>query len=147
MPQIRLDNCKNCGVKIDETNSVYNKHSRLNSCKACYNKYKRRVNKENYQKHVDEVKQYHFSYHLKNRYKIDADEYTWKLERQLHGCAICKLPFNEERRVVIDHNHTTDGVRDFLCQRCNTILGHVENNEELVSECIEYLKRHAVRTA
>ena len=124
-----------------------NRAYRLNSCRDCYNKYKRRVNTNNYQKHVDEVKQYHYKYHLKNRYGLDEDDFAHKIETQLHGCAICKLPFNEERKVVVDHDHSTNVVRDLLCQKCNIILGHVEDDEELISECVEYLKRHAIRVA
>jgi hypothetical protein len=147
MPQRLLDNCKNCNVKLDESNFVFTKTSRLNSCRACYNKYKRRVNTANYQEHVKENKEYHRKYSLKRLYNIDPYEYKFKLECQLGGCAICKLPFNEERKVAVDHDHTTGQTRDLLCYRCNNILGLCNDNELLLSYAVDYLKRHERKTA
>lgn len=143
MPQKLLDNCKNCDVKLDESNRAY----RLNSCRACYNKYKRRVNTANYQEHVKENKDYHMKYSLKRNYNMTKFEYDVKLVNQMFGCAICKQPFNYERKAGVDHNHQTNVVRDLLCYRCNTALGLVNDDEDILINMIEYLKRHARQTA
>lgn len=137
-----LDNCKNCGVKLDETNYVYSKTSRLNTCRDCYNKYKRRVNTANYQEHVKENKDYHRRYSLKRHYGITEHEYNVKLVNQMFGCAICKQPFNYERKAGVDHDHETNAVRDLLCYRCNNILGMVNDDEDLLWKVMEYLKKH-----
>lgn len=147
MAQQLLDNCKNCDIKLDETNFVYTKFSRLNSCRACYNKYKRRVNTANYQKHVQENKDYHQKYSLKRRYNLEKHEYDFRIALQLNGCAICKQPFSEERRIAVDHDHRTNVVRDLLCYRCNNVLGLVNDDELLLFDMMDYLKRHARQTA
>lgn len=147
MPQKLLDNCKNCGIKLDESNFVYSKFSRLNSCRSCYNKYKRRVNKANYQEHVSQNKDYHKFYHIEKRYGLTENQYRTKLNLQLNGCAICKLPFGEDRKIGIDHDHKTNEVRDLLCYRCNNILGLLNDDVDLIWSILEYLKRHERRTA
>lgn len=140
MPQRSLPNCKNCGVEITSENSVYAKTSRLNTCRECYNKYKRRVNKANYQEHVAQVQEYH-KFH---RYKMTRAQYDYKLMMQLGGCAICKQPLE---KITIDHDHRTNQVRDLLCYRCNNVLGLVNDDEGLLLDMMDYLKRHARRTA
>jgi hypothetical protein len=51
-------------------------------------------------------------------------------------CAICKLP----KRLVTDHNHTTNKVRGRLCNNCNTALGKFGDGPELLIRALEYLK-------
>jgi len=105
------------------------------------------VNTANYQKHVTEVKDYHKRYHIQRRYNIKPLEFDMRLANQLGGCAICKQPFEDENKIVIDHDHRTGIVRDLLCYRCNNALGQINDSEDLLIEMIEYLKRHGRKTA
>jgi Recombination endonuclease VII len=137
MAQISKPNCTSCEVLLDPLNSVYTRTGRLNICKPCYNANKRRVNHE--PKHIARIKEWHKNYHLENRYGISQEDLQRRLDLQLGGCAICKQPFE---KFAVDHDHKTNATRDLLCYRCNTILGLVNDDEDLLIDCIEYLKRH-----
>lgn len=52
-------------------------------------------------------------------------------------CPICL----KEKKLVVDHCHTSGLVRDFICYNCNTVLGHIENPDKL-KRIVEYLTRH-----
>lgn len=41
----------------------------------------------------------------------------------------------------IDHDHATDEVRGILCAPCNTFVGQVEKNADLLSKIQVYLRR------
>jgi recombination endonuclease VII len=49
-------------------------------------------------------------------------------------CGIC-----EEKSTVIDHDHLTGKVRGGLCRRCNSGLGMLRDNVELLKRAIAYL--------
>lgn len=84
----------------------------------------------------------------KYRYGVSEEDYSRMFQEQDGLCAICKRP---ERRVrngkiqslSIDHNHETGKVRQLLCDDCNTALGRVEENLDILKAMIEYLGRHS----
>lgn|SRR5690348_2977545 len=85
--------------------------------------------------------------HLRNAYGMTLEEYNKKCDAQQNRCAIC----GQEETIVIhgtlcnlsvDHNHATNVNRDLLCRRCNTIIGHANDNIELLVAASEYLRRH-----
>lgn len=52
---------------------------------------------------------------------VTDEEYAAMLERQGGGCAICGAT-PKTRRLHVDHDHRTGGVRGLLCHRCNRAL-------------------------
>jgi heterodisulfide reductase subunit A-like polyferredoxin len=86
-------------------------------------------------------------HNLKKRHNMTPEEYAKKAELQFNGCAICKQPCKTGRNLAIDHDHKTNVVRDLLCQRCNVVLGLVNDDESLLFDMMDYLKRHQVRIA
>jgi len=58
-------------------------------------------------------------------------------EDQDHKCYCCGT---DNKRLVVDHNHSTNKVRKLLCDRCNYIAGAIE--DEKYKAVLEYLKEH-----
>lgn len=80
---------------------------------------------------------------LKKRFGITLEQYQKMNELQLGGCAICKQPCKTGRDLTVDHDHKTGEVRNLLCARCNTVLGFVNDDEELLFNLMDYLKKHS----
>ena len=79
---------------------------------------------------------------LKSIYGINIEEYNRLFKEQNGGCAICNNPNVNDRRLCVDHSHITGKVRGLLCHRCNSALGLVAENVEILHSCINYLGRH-----
>ena len=85
---------------------------------------------------------------LKCRYGITVEEYNKLFERQGGKCAICQIATrayvsgNGTTHLHVDHDHGTGRVRGLLCNRCNMVLGFLnDGNEEVIGRIISYLKK------
>jgi hypothetical protein len=85
-----------------------------------------------------------------NAYNTTVERLTQMYENQNGKCAIClkdiKLyghPSRTEttRRAVIDHDHSTNEIRDLLCNNCNTLIGFAEENDQTLQNAIRYLSK------
>ena len=112
------------------------------TCKSC----QRNQNRAWQQNHREHRRKYDKEYYTKNREKIKitkrAQHHHISIEELKEilskGCAICGSFF----QLQIDHNHKTRKIRKALCRRCNLVLGHVENNVEIIFRLIQYLKEN-----
>lgn len=116
-------------------------------------KNKDRINqqrKEYYAKNKERIKelkkqqynpQKHKDARLKKQYGITLEEYEQKLIAQKYKCACCGTHVDEikttnnqfgSKNLVVDHCHTTGNVRDLLCNRCNTVIGMVNEDEQVL---------------
>lgn len=91
---------------------------------------------------------YHKSFTLKRRYGITLDQYNEMLSAQDGVCDICAKPEANEIKgsvvsLAVDHDHTTGAVRALLCSACNTALGLFNDDQELLTKAVAYLKRHS----
>jgi len=132
------DKCKDCGQELTQFNGVIKQHHLQTRCKICH---KKSVN--DYQSRQSEARKNNY---IKWKFGIKPDEYQEKFNLQLGGCAICKQP-PKDRRLAVDHSHKTNQIRDLLCVKCNAVLGLINDDEELLFACIEYLKRHELKNA
>jgi len=76
---------------------------------------------------------------LKSRFGLSKQEYMDILDSQGGVCYICeRKPVN--RRLAVDHDHSTGNVRGLLCKGCNRdILGHLRDDPAALQRAIDYL--------
>jgi len=83
---------------------------------------------------------------LQKMYGISLTEYNTMLSSQEHKCAICgKHQDSFSKRLFVDHCHTTGVVRGLLCHKCNSGLGHFEDNVYNMQKAIDYLKNGVIQ--
>lgn len=87
------------------------------------------------------------NYVLLKAYNLSFEEYNKMSEAQGHVCAICGQPETLTIRgkvatLSVDHCHHNNHVRQLLCNVCNTTLGKVKENIEVLQKMIDYLKHH-----
>lgn len=86
---------------------------------------------------------------LLRNFGITLIQYAEMFKAQDGKCAICKKPETAKDRVgnprplCVDHCHKTGNVRQLLCNRCNHMLGLVDDDISFLESAIAYLKAHA----
>ena len=79
---------------------------------------------------------------LKHNFNMTLEEYDTLLATQKNSCAICnKTPEENKKRLAVDHCHKTNKIRGLLCSLCNTALGALKDDIELLDKAKEYLLR------
>ena len=73
----------------------------------------------------------------RNRWASRKNHYADMLETQDCKCLICGL---ESQKLYIDHDHVTDKIRGLLCRDCNLMLGHAQDNPDILREAANYLE-------
>lgn len=74
------------------------------------------------------------------RYGLSMDDYESILAKQKGICAICGTPPGK-RPLSVDHCHDTGAVRGLLCHACNTGIGFLKDNTDLLKKAIKYLNK------
>lgn len=69
-------------------------------------------------------------------YRMSNDDFNSMLVKQDYKCKIC----SSTRKLVVDHCHLTNKVRGLLCYKCNTGLGLFNDNPDLISKALLYIK-------
>ena len=85
--------------------------------------------------------QYYKTSHRRKYYNLEPEEYERLLTESNNLCVICLSP-PKNKSLHIDHNHKTGKVRGLLCHGCNTALGLMKDNIDILTKAIEYLKEH-----
>ena len=70
------------------------------------------------------------------------EEYDLALIFQGNRCKICGRLGTRDRPLHADHNHSTGSTRSLLCGQCNSALGLLDDNPELIRRCAIYLEGH-----
>ena len=133
------DNCKDCKQILTLDNCVFKGTHLQVRCKTCFNAHGN--------SQPSRSKEARHEQWLDWKFGLSKLEYDTKLINQFGGCAICKQPCETRTNLAVDHDHSTNAVRDLLCHRCNTVLGMVNDDELLLMDMMDYLKRHARKTA
>lgn len=83
-------------------------------------------------------------YEYRKKYGITLAEYYEMLEDQAYKCYICGVGQDEvTKKLSVDHHHDTGKVRKLLCVSCNTALGHVKENIDIMKKMIDYVEEHS----
>ncbi|MFC5834657.1 endonuclease domain-containing protein [Nonomuraea insulae] len=116
----------------------------MSRCKACEAERARKWVKDN-PEHARETRR---RYALFKTYGLMPDAYWRLLQKQGGVCAICgQGEPNEPGRarsmfyLAVDHCHKTGEVRGLLCRKCNSAIGLLNDDPELLIRAISYLQR------
>lgn len=76
---------------------------------------------------------------IKKKYGLTPEQYNTMLCKQNYACNICRKP-TSRKKLAVDHNHKTGKVRGLLCVKCNTLLGFVYDDINILKRAIKHLK-------
>ena len=78
---------------------------------------------------------------LRSKFGIGLAEYLGMVEAQAGKCRLCgREESTRQRRLAVDHCHSTGKVRGLLCHHCNTGLGNFMDDAGLLRRAILYLE-------
>jgi len=61
-------------------------------------------------------------------------------EKQKGCCKICNIHQSKTlKNLFVDHNHETGEVRALLCHNCNTAIGLIKEDTNVLASAIKYL--------
>lgn len=138
--------CYKCKLEKEISSFRHRKYKRkfglkinvLNICKKCEqvdNLIWVRNNK-------DRRKELTFQKDLKKNFNITPEIYREMLKSQDNRCATCPaITSISGRRLAVDHCHTTKKIRGLLCNECNTALGLLKEDENIIDNLKSYLLR------
>jgi hypothetical protein len=75
-------------------------------------------------------------HYAKKQYNLSLEEYDKLREQRI--CDVCKT---EHDKLNIDHCHKSGRVRGVLCKNCNIGLGMFKDQEAILRQACDYLKR------
>lgn len=131
---MRIKVCANCKKKKSISNFGKNKRTKDGYhyyCKLCRSKRNAKSWPQQKKRHKDK--------RLQRMYGITLDDYNDMFEQQKGVCKICGM-VGKRKGLAVDHRHSDGKVRGLLCVQCNTLLGRIERNSDLISNILEYLK-------
>ena len=93
----------------------------------------------------EKMRGYYRTHDLKRHYGLTPAQYDAMFAVQGGVSAICSAPpkDNKKRRLVVDHNHSTNENRGLLCIKCNNTLERLEAIPNWQERAFEYLAKYA----
>ncbi len=80
--------------------------------------------------------------YMKRVYGISLDDYNKMVGEQNGLCYVCHNPPKGNKKLAVDHCHITGHARRLLCSNCNTALGLMREDIDIMSRLIDYVKEH-----
>jgi Recombination endonuclease VII len=127
--------CPKCKKEITDPKEIRWDGKYVKHCMECNREYERKYRKS------PETKLITRNSNLKQKFGIDIEQFEEMKRAQGNACAICKQEPQNERELVVDHNHLTGEIRGLLCYSCNSAIGHLKENPDLFMEAYEYMER------
>ena len=76
---------------------------------------------------------------------MSLEQFDEMLERQGGVCAICDQPESiKGSSLSVDHCHHSGKIRGLLCRNCNSAIGKLKDDPNLIESALEYLRGHGV---
>lgn len=72
------------------------------------------------------------------KYDLSLEDYGLLFVKQRGACAICRIT-PESKPLVVDHDHATGAVRGLLCSTCNSAIGLLKDDPEVIVQAALYL--------
>ena len=90
-------------------------------------------------------------HHFKKHYGLTLDQRETLLQLQKGKCAICLDLETSDNFLQVDHDHSCcpsakscgKCIRGLICPRCNRGLGMMNDNAELASKLVRYIKENS----
>ncbi len=76
------------------------------------------------------------------RYGLTVDEYDAQVVQQGNCCAICGKQPKPGKVLVVDHDHKSGKFRGLLCMNCNSGIGNLKDDPELILLALAYMVTH-----
>lgn len=131
--------CNVCGDTKPGTEFRWSLWKRDSYCKVC----RRAKDRERYKNSNGAGKDKVFDHSLRRLYGITLEQYNDMLAAQGQRCGLCGEAPATDRRMHVDHDHSTGKLRAILCHQCNLLLGNAQDSIARLQQAISYLERHA----
>ena len=135
-PHKRCTSCKEHKYFKDFSKNKSKPDGYHNQCKACRSKYKPSA------KSKERNRKYLAAWNRLKSSGFTQEEYDAKLKEQDYRCAICRTDDSGPMAFHADHDHKTGKKRGILCDKCNTGLGLLKDDVEILCAAIEYLHHY-----
>lgn len=70
---------------------------------------------------------------------ITPEQYEAMLKAQDGVCATCSKPCKTNRWLCVDHDHDTGMIRGLLCSKCNTAIGLLNDDVDIMCNVLDYM--------
>lgn len=134
--------CKDCGSAI--------RYIKGNACAACRRAYRRLEYMTFTKEHRSKTQAWHQANRerhnevmragqLRRKFGITPEQYDAIASAQGKLCAICRKACITDRKLAVDHCHTTNRIRGLLCNNCNIGLGKLRDDPIILERALAYL--------
>lgn len=79
---------------------------------------------------------------IQREFGITSVYYDALCSKQKNRCAICRTDDRGDKEWHIDHDHVTSQVRGLLCSRCNTGIGQLQDDPQIIRAALRYVEQH-----
>lgn len=130
------------------------KHCAKGRCSQCYEKYRRRNGDLAHEAYKEKQRERYAKgsgadilrkCYLKRKFGITQKQFERMVEQSNGLCYICNRAetatcLGKIKKISIDHDHKTGGVRGLLCQACNQMIGNSRDDPETLRSAAAYLE-------
>ena len=131
--------------RIEQKKQIKERNKQWNIINKGYSKTYYKNNKEKFKQDFTNTEMKYKNLYLKRKYNITQQQYNELFDKQKGKCAICGKHQSELKKALgVDHDHKTNKIRSLLCDKCNLLLGHANDNVQVLADAINYLNIHNV---